>query len=200
MTDLQNPIELVGMMDSPFVRRVAIALSCYGLKFEINPLSVYNKPEQLAVINPLLTVPVLRCGNMQLLDSRQILQWIDAQVSHAWLRQFDAWAFGHIMAASDVLALKTGELYRETAWRAAKFRCPQGVSRITGQLSAALELLECDAQFDHVPMHHGSIALATSYCFAQSVCSTLDVTLPSTPRLAAYCDVLEAGPHFRMCI
>jgi Glutathione S-transferase, N-terminal domain len=61
--------ELIGMMDSPFVRRVAIALDAYGISYAHTPLSVYRNPELLAAINPLMTVPVLQYGGKQLIDS-----------------------------------------------------------------------------------------------------------------------------------
>jgi glutathione S-transferase len=199
MTDLQTSIELIGMMDSPFVRRVAIALSCYELSYTLNPLSVYNKPELLAAINPLLTVPVLRSGEVQLLDSRHILQWIDAKIDDAWLQKFDASLHANIMAASDVLALKAGELYREKAWRESPWRCPQAISRITTQLAAALALIESSSLVKQASMHHASIAIATSYRFAKEVGIALEVSLPDTPRLAAYCATLEAMPHFIKC-
>jgi glutathione S-transferase len=35
-------IKLVGMMDSPYVRRVAISLELYGVEFESQPLSVFS--------------------------------------------------------------------------------------------------------------------------------------------------------------
>jgi glutathione S-transferase len=112
MSDFQTPIELIGMMDSPFVRRVAIALSCYELSYTLNPLSVYNKPEQLA---------------------------------------------------------------------------------------AALALIESSDLIGQANMHHASIAIATSYRFASEVALALEVSLPDTPRLAAYCATLEAMPHFKKC-
>jgi glutathione S-transferase len=35
-------IKLIGMMDSPYVRRVAISLELYGVEFESRPLSVFS--------------------------------------------------------------------------------------------------------------------------------------------------------------
>ena len=45
-------MKLVGMLDSPYVRRVAISLDLYGVDFEHQPLSVFSTYEQFASINP----------------------------------------------------------------------------------------------------------------------------------------------------
>ncbi len=76
---------LIGQFDSPFVRRVGIAMTLYGLTFEHRPWSTFDDAEKLAVLNPLLRVPVLVIdddlhGSMALSDSGAILDWLDAQV------------------------------------------------------------------------------------------------------------------------
>jgi hypothetical protein len=38
-------MKLIGMMDSPYVRRVAISLELYGVEFESHPLSVFSSFE-----------------------------------------------------------------------------------------------------------------------------------------------------------
>lgn len=35
-------MKLIGMMDSPYVRRVAVSLALYGVEFESLPLSVFS--------------------------------------------------------------------------------------------------------------------------------------------------------------
>ena len=50
---------LIGQYDSPFVRRVAIALHHYGLTFEHRPWSVWGDADKIAQHNPLRRVPTL---------------------------------------------------------------------------------------------------------------------------------------------
>lgn len=50
-------MKLVGMLDSPYVRRVAISLDLYGVDFEHQPLSVFSTYEQFAQINPVVKAP-----------------------------------------------------------------------------------------------------------------------------------------------
>ena len=50
---------LIGQYDSPFVRRVAIALRLYGLAFEHRPWSTFGEGDRIAPFNPLRRVPTL---------------------------------------------------------------------------------------------------------------------------------------------
>lgn len=50
---------LIGQYDSPYVRRVGIALELYGLAFEHRPYSVFRDAERIAPYNPLRRVPTL---------------------------------------------------------------------------------------------------------------------------------------------
>ena len=42
------PVILIGQFDSPFVRRVAIAMRLYGMPFEHKPWSVFGDGEKIA--------------------------------------------------------------------------------------------------------------------------------------------------------
>src|SRR4029079_12876218 len=50
---------LIGQYDSPFVRRVAIALTLYDLPFEHRPWSVFGDADKVRTYNPLVRVPIL---------------------------------------------------------------------------------------------------------------------------------------------
>jgi glutathione S-transferase len=50
---------LIGQYDSPFNRRVAIALRLYGLPFEHPPWSTFGDVDKIAAFNPLRRVPTL---------------------------------------------------------------------------------------------------------------------------------------------
>lgn len=75
---------LVGQYDSPYVRRVAIALHHYGIAFTRNPISVFTDAGQMAAINPLVRIPslVLDDGEV-LIDSAAILDHLDEVVGPA---------------------------------------------------------------------------------------------------------------------
>ena len=69
---------LIGQYDSPFVRRVAIALRLYGLAFEHRPWSTFGDADKLASFNPLRRVPTLVLHDGEaLLESTAILDYLD---------------------------------------------------------------------------------------------------------------------------
>lgn len=69
---------LIGQYDSPFVRRVGIALRLYDLPFEHRPWSVVGDFERLLAINPTGSVPVLVLDDgTALTESKVILDYLD---------------------------------------------------------------------------------------------------------------------------
>ncbi len=52
-------MQLIGMLDSPYVRRVAILLKRLGLPFKHLPLSVFQDFDEFRQINPLVKAPTL---------------------------------------------------------------------------------------------------------------------------------------------
>src|SRR6478609_6976595 len=69
---------LIGQYDSPFVRRVGIALQYYGLKFEHRPWSVWGNAAQIAQYNPLRRVPTLLLEDgAALVETFAILDYVD---------------------------------------------------------------------------------------------------------------------------
>jgi glutathione S-transferase len=70
---------LIGQYDSPFVRRVGIALTLYGLPFEHRPWSIFADADKIRPYNPLTRVPtlVLDDGDV-LIESHLILDHIDS--------------------------------------------------------------------------------------------------------------------------
>lgn len=72
---------LIGQFDSPFVRRVGVALRLYDIPFEHRPWSTFGDAQALQMVNPLMRVPalVLDDGDV-LIDSHLILDYIDSLV------------------------------------------------------------------------------------------------------------------------
>jgi glutathione S-transferase len=72
---------LIGQYDSPFVRRVAIALRLYALPFEHRPWSTFGEGDKIAPFNPLRRVPTLVCEDGEaLIESTAILDYLDELV------------------------------------------------------------------------------------------------------------------------
>ena len=97
---------LIGQFDSPFARRVGIAMRLYGLSFEHRPWSVFGDAEKIAQYNPLMRVPTLVMGNGEtLIESHAILDALD-QLAPPGLSMMPAGAARR--EAQKVCALATG--------------------------------------------------------------------------------------------
>ena len=72
---------LIGQYDSPFVRRVAIAMRLYDLSFEHRPWSTFGEGDKIAPFNPLRRVPTLVLDDGgALIESAAILDYLDELV------------------------------------------------------------------------------------------------------------------------
>ncbi|HEX9468464.1 MAG TPA: glutathione S-transferase family protein [Bradyrhizobium sp.] len=72
---------LIGQYDSPFVRRVAIALRLYELPFEHQPWSTFGDADKIAPYNPLRRVPTLALHSGEVvIESTAILDYLDEWV------------------------------------------------------------------------------------------------------------------------
>ena len=73
---------LIGQYDSPFVRRVGIALRLYELPFEHRPWSVFGDAEKIRPYNPLTRVPTLVLDDgLVLVESHGMLDYLDGLVA-----------------------------------------------------------------------------------------------------------------------
>jgi glutathione S-transferase len=72
---------LIGMFDSPFVRRVAVSLKLLDIRFEHKNWSVGRDQAQIRKFNPLGRVPVLVLDDGEVLtESSAILDYLDDRV------------------------------------------------------------------------------------------------------------------------
>jgi glutathione S-transferase len=196
---------LIGQFDSPFVRRVGIALELYGIEYEHRPWSVWRDAEQLAAYNPLRRVPTLVLDDGQcLLDSSAILDALDEQVGaeHALLpRQGPARRDGlRVVALATGLGDKAVSLFYERLLHPEA--SDKWVSRCQAQISGVLVALEADRarrttqHWLGASLSHADIAVACVLRFlAESHPGAFD--LSAFPALAAHSAACESLPVFR---
>ena len=71
-------MQLIGMLDSPFVRRVAVSMRLLGFEYEHRPLSVLGGYDEFRTVNPLVKVPTLVCDDGEMLiDSSLIISHLE---------------------------------------------------------------------------------------------------------------------------
>src|SRR5689334_5455240 len=74
-------MRLIGMLDSPYVRRVAVSLKLMGIAFEHEAVSVFRHVERFRTINPVVKAPTLVADDgTVLMDSTLILDYAETLV------------------------------------------------------------------------------------------------------------------------
>ncbi len=138
---------LIGMFDSPYVRRVAVSLRLLGLDFEHRDWSVGTDFDRIREFNPLGRVPTLVLDDGEVLgESTAILDWLDEIVGaeRALLPRDGAGR----RRSLQIMALATGaadkgvaQLY-ERAFRPPEKRHEPWVARCRTQMVSALDALD----------------------------------------------------------
>ena len=74
-------MRLIGMLDSPYVRRVAISLKLMGIEFTHESISLFRNFDEFRAINPVVKAPTLVTGDgTVLMDSSLILEYLERMV------------------------------------------------------------------------------------------------------------------------
>lgn len=138
---------LIGMFDSPFVRRVAVTLKLLELPFEHANWSVGRDFDRIREFNPLGRVPTLvtRDG-LKLTESAVILDYLDELVGpeRALLPRAGAerrTALSHMALATGAAEKGVLQIY-ERVFRPEEKRHAPWVERCHSQMSAALGALD----------------------------------------------------------
>src|SRR5262245_28445395 len=70
-------MQLIGMLDSPYVRRVAVSMAFWELPFTHVPVSVFRHFDEFARINPIVKAPSLVTDDgVVLMESSLILDYL----------------------------------------------------------------------------------------------------------------------------
>lgn len=138
---------LVGMLDSPYVRRAAITGTLLGLEFEHRSVSVFRHMDEFRAINPLIKAPTLVADDgTAISESLLIIQHFEDVAGRslrpiepeARIRDLSLTGIG-IVAADKAVSVEY-ERKRPEAQRYAPWQ-----ERIVTQLHTALDLLDAAA-------------------------------------------------------
>lgn len=199
---------LIGQYDSPFVRRVAIALMLYELPFDQEPWSVWADADKIAPYNPLRRVPALRLDTGDcLIESFAILDALDEQVGPARALLPPTGPVRReglrICALATGAAEKAVSLFYERAVR--DVQSPLWSTRCTSQISETLTMLERERATRSTEywlgdtLSHADIAVACALRFISEAHPEVyaSLTLPLVARDASHC---ERMPVFRRIV
>jgi len=196
---------LIGQYDSPFVRRVAIALRLYGLPFEHRPWSTFGDADKIAAFNPLRRVPTLVLGDGEvLIESTAILDYLDEVVGPE--KAMIARQGPERRHALKICALATGlgdkavSLVYERVLR--KDQLKLWIERCEAQIGGVLDVLEAERAAIASPywfgdrIGHADIAVACVLRFTGEAHPGL-LAAGRYPALTAHAARCEALPPFQ---
>lgn len=142
-------MKLIGMLDSPYVRRVAISFHLQGISFDHQPLSVFSAFDTFATVNPVVKAPTLITDDgTVLMDSGLILELGERLAPpHLKLMPCDLEAYKRsqrIIGLALAACEKTVQIVYESKLRPPKKQYQPWVDRVHAQLIAAYRLLEAE--------------------------------------------------------
>jgi len=192
-------MQLIGMLDSPYVRRVAVAMLSAGVVFEHRPISLFRHIEAFSQLSPLLKAPSLIAEDgAVLVESGVILEYLATRSPVlAALRPKGLPAFRALGVALTVME-KAVQAHYERALRGPGERSESWRERVMGQLGAGLAALERAAPQDwfETSPGHADIAVACAWGFIQGLLADV-VAAQAYPRLGAFSARAEALPALR---
>ncbi|MET3180973.1 UNVERIFIED_ORG: glutathione S-transferase [Variovorax guangxiensis] len=196
-------MQLVGMLDSPYVRRTAISLRLLGLSFEHRSISLFSTFEQFSAINPVVKAPTLVCDDgTVLMDSTLIIDYAQALSGRSLMPAGPLQRLRELRLTGLALAAceKTVQIVYERKLRPAEKQHQPWMDRVRGQLAAAClalehELTEAPPSASEETMTQAGVSTAVAWAFTQLM--TPDAVSPKDfPALAAYSAQAESLPVF----
>lgn len=203
-------MQLIGMLDSPYVRRVAVSLQLLDLHVEHVPVSVFGEFETFREINAVVKAPSLVCDDgMVLMDSTLILDYLErlappdrALMPFGYLERQHAL---RIVGLALVACEKSVQIIYERSLRPADKRHQPWIERISGQLLAACIALQSEfvrkpERFWGKPISQAGITTAVAWRFAREMLPEIvDASaFPALEDFSAWAERLAefaAAPH-----
>jgi glutathione S-transferase len=198
---------LIGMFDSPFVRRVAVSMNLLWVTFEHRNWSIGKDFELIRQFNPLGRVPTLvQPDGETLFESSAILDFLDeragperALLPRAGNARREAL---RIMAIASGAAEKGVSQVYESAFRPPEKRYRPWVERCHTQMHAGLSELDrlCQARAGEWlvgdSLTQADVTATCAYTFLSDALA-LNRDVLAYPGLAAIAERCEAMPEFR---
>lgn len=196
-------MKLIGMLDSPYVRRVAISLRLLGLPFEHASISVFRGFDAFQRLNPVVKAPTLVTDDGTLLmDSTLQLQYAECLAGRSLLPTDAGGMARELSLIGLALAAceKTAQIVYERGLRPAEKQHAPWVERVTGQLLAAYGALEAELAARPLVLAgvpgQAALTTAVAWTFSQLMLPSI-VEAGRFPYLVAHATAAEALPVFQ---
>jgi glutathione S-transferase len=198
-------MRLIGMLDSPYVRRVAISMKLMGIEFASEQISLFRNFDEFRAINPVVKAPTLVTDDgVVLMDSGLILEYLE-RMAGPQRSLMPADARGHLEALRVIgLQLAAYEkavqvIYEHNQRPPEKWHQPW-LDRVQIQLLAAHGELEKamarqSGWFGGDRLTQPDITVAVGWRFMQHYVPEI-VTAAAFPKLAAHSARAEVLPAF----
>jgi glutathione S-transferase len=185
-------MQIVGMLDSPYVRRLAVTMQLLGVPYEHLSLSVFATYDKFKTINPVVKVPTLVCDDgTVLMDSGLIIDYIETLAGKSLMpaavqeRRDALRLIGLALAACE----KSVQIVYERK-RPADMQYAPWMDRIKEQMLAAFGALEQELArrpiaCDSVHIDQAGVTVAVTWRFAQLMIRDL-VSVADYPVLSEY--------------
>ena len=198
-------MKLIGMLDSPYVRRVAICLKLLGLEFEHRPVSVFSDFEEFRKLNPVVKAPTLILDDGQsLMDSTLILDYVTAIAGSAVTsipdRADDRLRATRLTGLALAACDKTVQIVYERNLRPVEKQHEPWIDRVSAQLLAAYAELEAEVALGTLPLNAGrlgqaGVTVAVAWRFTQMMVPKI-VVAAEYPNLQSFSAFAEQQPAF----
>jgi glutathione S-transferase len=197
-------MKLIGMLDSPYVRRVAICLKLLELDFEHRPVSVFSDFEEFRKLNPVVKAPTLILDNGQsLMDSTLILDYVTAVAGSAVTSTPDGTEDRLRATRLTGLALaaceKTVQIVYERNLRPVEKQHAPWIDRVSVQLLAAYAVLEAELALGTLPLDasrlgQAGVTVAVAWRFTQMMVPKIVVAAeyPNLQLFSAFAELHAA--------
>lgn len=196
---------LIGMLDSPYVRRCAVSMKLMGVPFEHRAVSVFRHMDEFRKVNPVVKAPTLVADDgTMLMDSTLILDHVESTLPES--RRLMPTAPVERLRALHVLGLALAAtdkgvsiVYERERRPPEKVHAPW-LDRVIEQANTACAELEKIAASAR-PWTAGDrigatdVMIACGWHFNQSQ-NAGDIPAVRYPALAALCTRAEALPEF----
>ena len=204
-------MQLIGYMDSPFVRLVAVTMQFLGVKYHHRELSIFQDYDEFRTINPMVKVPTLVLDDGQVLgDSTLMIDFLETHIAGRSLMPVNKddylVALRHIGTAL-VAMEKVAQLLYETSHRPEDLQYDPWIKRLEQQLEGAAGIMESAVSTRaNSPgpwllgdiLTQADISIAIAWRFMMHI-ERVNLQPEDYPALVAFSARAETLPEFMAC-